>query len=215
MDYVTPNADSLSRKPAVVAPVNLHYATCMSNKAWTTQLPMWATNVRMAGGLLLVLLLMSSWPHAAFVAAILFIFFSFTDWLDGYWARRYNCETNMGKLMDPIADKILVLGTLLMLLERGLVDPLMVFLLLSRDLFIGGIRSVAAADQLIIAAKPFGKWKTALQMVAIPCLLVDRVDNFLPTGILGYYLLWVSVGLSLLSGAQYTRHYLKARKTAH
>ena len=114
--------------------------------------------------------------------------------------------------MDPIADKVLVLGTLLMLLDRGYVDPLMVFLLLARDLFIGGIRSVAAADQMIVAAKPFGKWKTAIQMIAIPCLLLDQPDIPLPLARVGYGLLWLSVLLSIVSGLQYTNGYLKARR---
>lgn len=183
----------------------------MSNKGWKTKLPMWATSIRMVGGLLMVFLLMSSWTAAPVVSAVFFILLSMTDWLDGYWARRYNAQTNMGKLMDPIADKILVLGTLVMLLERGLVDPIMVFLLLSRDLFIGGVRSVAAADQVIIAAQPFGKWKTALQMIAIPCLLVSDLNIPLPMGPIGYYMLWVSVGLSLISGIQYTNGYFRSK----
>ncbi len=172
---------------------------------------MWATSVRMAGGLLLVFLLMSSWTLAPIAGAIFFVLLSLTDWLDGYWARKYDAQTNMGKLMDPIADKILVLGTLVMLLDRSLVDPLMVFLLLSRDLFIGGVRAVAAADQVIIAAQPFGKWKTALQMTAIPCLLISDMDLPLPIGAIGYYMLWASVVLSLVSGVQYTLGYFRGR----
>ncbi len=170
---------------------------------------MWATTSRMFGGLVIVCLLMTSWPLATTVSAVLFILFSITDWLDGYWARRFKAESTMGKLMDPIADKILVLGTLVMLLDRGMVDPLMVFLLISRDIAIGGVRSVAAADRVIIDAKPFGKWKTALQMIAIPCLLIDH-DKYLSFA--GYYLLWISVGLSIVSGIQYTSGYFINRK---
>lgn len=132
-----------------------------------------------------------------------------TDWADGYAARKLNVESNMGKFMDPIADKILVLGAILMLLDMNRVDPVMVFLFLARDIFIGGLRSVAAANQVIISAKPFGKWKTALQMIGIPCLLVyDRIFK-IPLGDVGYYLLWLSVALSLISGAEYTIGYYK------
>jgi CDP-diacylglycerol--glycerol-3-phosphate 3-phosphatidyltransferase len=167
----------------------------------------------MIGGLVIIFVLMTPWSWANTLAAALFVIFSLTDWLDGYWARKYNCETNFGKLMDPVADKILVLGTLVMLLSKGGVDPLMVFLLLSRDLYVGGIRSVAAADRLVVAAKPFGKWKTALQMIAIPCLLIDH--PILPDQVprIAYLLLWASVGLSLISGVQYTTGYLRARRT--
>jgi phosphatidylglycerophosphate synthase len=80
---------------------------------------------------------------------------------------------------------------------------------LARDIFIGGLRSVAAANQIIISAKPFGKWKTALQMAAIPMLLIyDRIFK-VPLGDVGYYLLWLSVALSLISGAEYTIGYYK------
>src|SRR5262249_34761502 len=98
---------------------------------------------------------------------------------------------------------------LIMLLDMHRVDPVMVFLFLARDIFIGGLRSVAAANQIIIAAKPFGKWKTAIQMTAIPCLLIyDRILK-IPLGDLGYFGLWISVALSLISGAEYTIGYYR------
>src|SRR6201986_3606460 len=130
-------------------------------------LPMWLTLSRMAAAPIVIFILMTGWVLAGWTDAILFILASLTDWLDGYFARKYNLESNMGKFMDPIADKILVLGAILMLLDMNRVDPVMVFLFLARDPFIGGLRSVAAANQILIDAKPFGKWKTAIQMVAV------------------------------------------------
>ncbi len=155
--------------------------------------------------------LMSGWKWAGWAAALLFIIASLTDWWDGALARRFKVESNMGRFMDPIADKILVLGAIVMLLDMGRVDPIMVFLFLARDIFIGGIRSVAAANNLIISAKPFGKWKTALQMVAIPLLLIYEPLLNIPLADIGYYALWVSVGLSLISGAEYTIGYYRSR----
>lgn len=114
--------------------------------------------------------------------------------------------------MDPIADKILVLAAILILLAMGRVDALMVFLLVGRDVFIGGIRSIAAANQVIIAAKPFGKWKTATQMVAIPCLMINEPILKLPLADTGYFLLWFSVVLSLISGAEYTWGYFSKNR---
>lgn len=113
--------------------------------------------------------------------------------------------------MDPIADKILVLGAIVMLLAMARVDPVMVFLLIARDIFIGGLRSVAAANQVVIAAKPFGKWKTAFQMVAIPCLLIYDTIWWIPLADIGFAGLWISVGLSLISGAEYTLGYYRSR----
>lgn len=178
---------------------------------WKNNLPMILTYARAVTAPLILAVLMSGWTWAGWTSAILFILASVTDWLDGYLARRLKVESNMGKFMDPIADKILVLGALVMLLAMGRVDPIMVFLLLARDIFIGGLRSVAAANNVIIAAKPFGKWKTALQMFALPCMLIYEPIWRLPIADIGYYTLWVSVGLSLISGAEYTLGYYSGR----
>jgi CDP-diacylglycerol--glycerol-3-phosphate 3-phosphatidyltransferase len=85
--------------------------------------------------------------------------------------------------------------------------------LLARDIIIGGIRSVAAADNVIIDAKAAGKWKTGLQMVAIPLILVSWDLADIPFTRLGEWLLWVSVILSIFSGYQYIRLYFENRKT--
>ena len=99
-----------------------------------------------------------------------------------------------------------------MLLALGRVDPFMVILLSGRDIFIGGIRSVAAANQVIIAAKPFGKWKTGFQMVSIPILLINVELMGIPFPAIGRTGLWISVLLSCVSGLQYTYGYWKGRK---
>jgi CDP-diacylglycerol--glycerol-3-phosphate 3-phosphatidyltransferase len=179
--------------------------------SWKNNLPMVLTYARAGAAPIILGILMSGWSFAGWLSAVLFALASLTDWLDGYFARRYEVESNMGRFMDPIADKILVLGAIVMLLAMGRVDPVMVFLFLARDIFIGGIRSVAAANNLIIAAKPFGKWKTAFQMVAIPCLLVYEPLFGIPIGDVGYFGLWISVGLSLISGAEYTIGYYRSK----
>lgn len=174
-------------------------------------IPMLLTYARAAVAPVILGILITGWNWAGWTAAILFVLASITDWLDGYLARKFHVESNMGRLMDPIADKILVLGALVMLLAMGRVDPIMVFLFLARDIFIGGIRSVAAANKMVIAAKPFGKWKTALQMLALPLLLIYEPIFSIPIADIGYYALWVSVGLSLISGAEYTLGYYRSR----
>ncbi len=143
-------------------------------------------------------------------AATLFILAAITDYYDGYFARIWNVETNFGKLMDPVADKILVAVTLIMLLPIRKIDPTMVSLLLARDLVIGGIRAAAAADHLVIAAKPFGKWKTGIQLSAIPLILLNRPIFGVDFPFIGYWLLWVSVILSIISGFQYCTQYREA-----
>lgn len=157
------------------------------------------------------------WPNNLswnITAAIFFILASTTDYFDGYYARKYNAVSNFGKFMDPIADKILVTSVLAMLLTQGKIDVWMVIIILARDNFISGIRSVAAADQIIIAAKPAGKWKTAMQMIAIPIVIIGNLDPLWPYfDKLGYGALWISVILSITSGIEYYLGYLKNRKS--
>lgn len=178
-----------------------------TSRPWTHSLPMYLTLGRIFIAPVVVIVLLTGWIWAGWAAAVIFVLAAITDWADGYLARKWHVESNMGKFMDPIADKILVLGAILMLLDMNRVDPVMVFLFLARDIFIGGLRSVAAANQIIIDAKPFGKWKTAIQMIAIPCLLVYDSVFKIPLGDVGYFLLWISVALSLISGVEYTVGY--------
>ncbi|RME16776.1 MAG: CDP-diacylglycerol--glycerol-3-phosphate 3-phosphatidyltransferase [Bdellovibrio sp.] len=177
---------------------------------WKKHLPMAATYTRIILSPVLFGVLFAAPPWSTWVALGIFVLASLTDWLDGFWARRYHAESAMGKFMDPIADKILVLNALIILLWLKKVDPIMVSLLLSRDIFIGGIRSVAAANKVIIAAKPFGKWKTGLQMISIPLLFISPIFPVLDD--IGYYGLWLSVLLSLISAIQYTYGYYSGQR---
>jgi CDP-diacylglycerol--glycerol-3-phosphate 3-phosphatidyltransferase len=179
--------------------------------AWKKKLPMWLTWSRMAICPAFVVLLSLEDPIWGWVAALLFIAASVTDWFDGMLARRYNAISNLGKFMDPIADKILIASVLIMLIPSGRVGPILVLLLLTRDILVGGIRSVAAADRVIIDAKTAGKWKTGLQMVSIPALLIHFDWWGLPVYKVGLGLLWASVILSLFSGYQYVQLYLESR----
>jgi CDP-diacylglycerol--glycerol-3-phosphate 3-phosphatidyltransferase len=146
-------------------------------------------------------------------AAFLFMLASITDYYDGYFARKYNAVSNMGKFMDPVADKILVSSILVMMAYYQKIDPWMVVVILGRDNFISGVRAVAAADGLVIAAKSAGKWKTALQMGAIPGLLIGEIPGYLPyLDKIAYGLLWISVLLSISSGVEYYLAYVRSRK---
>lgn len=165
--------------------------------------PMVATLARIFIVPLIVVLMMwqpADWP---LWCAVLFIVASITDWLDGYLARRLNSVSVMGKFLDPIADKVLVSSILIMLIPLEAIEALAVIILINRDVIIGGIRSVAATKGQVIDAGQMGKWKTALQMVAIPSLLLSFSWDFLPFQELGYWGLWLSVILSLYSGVGY------------
>lgn len=179
---------------------------------WKKKLPMALTWARMAVCPLFIPLIHADSTLMNFIAALLFIAASITDWADGHFARKYGAISNLGKFMDPIADKILVATVLIMMIPNGRVGPVLVLVLLVRDILIGGIRSVAAADRVIIDAKAAGKWKTGTQMVAIPALLIGRPLAGIPLYEIGAVLLWISVILSVVSGVQYVRIYMENRK---
>lgn len=185
----------------------------MQPTEWQKKLPLRITMSRIFAVPVIVALMWQDllWWNVA--AAVCFVLASITDYYDGYFARKYQAVSNFGKFMDPIADKILVTSVLAMLLSLDKIDAWMVIIILARDNFIGGIRSVAAADQIIIDAKPAGKWKTAMQMVAIPIVIIGNMDPYLPyLDKIGYGVLWVSVILSITSGIEYYMSYLKSRK---
>lgn len=147
-----------------------------------------------------------------FLSALCFIVASITDYYDGYYARKLNAVSNLGKFLDPVADKILVSSVLILLLQKTLIDPWMVILFVARDTIVGGIRAAAAADGIIIDAQSTGKWKAALQMIAVPMLLLNDLHPLFSNRQFGYGLLWLSVLLSLKSGYDYCSSYFVSLK---
>lgn len=101
------------------------------------------------------------------VALAIFSIASYTDYLDGYIARKHNLVTNIGKFLDPIADKLLILAVLIALVERGRISTIIPVLILTREFAVTGIRLIAATDGRVIAASQLGKLKTVTQIVAI------------------------------------------------
>jgi CDP-diacylglycerol---glycerol-3-phosphate 3-phosphatidyltransferase len=106
------------------------------------------------------------------IAAIIFTLASITDWLDGYLARKYDLVTNLGKLMDPLADKLLVIGAMIMLVELGRLPGWMALVVVAREVGITALRGVASDQGVIIAASQLGKYKTSTQMPALVALLL-------------------------------------------
>ena len=149
------------------------------------------------------------WSLAGKWAATIFILASISDWLDGHWARKYDSVTQLGQLMDPVADKILVLCALIVLLDLERIDASLVAILLARDIYIGGIRSTAAVQQVVIPAHFSGKLKTFVQMLSIPLIFLNEPIGPIDVFIIGYYGLWISVALSLYSGLIYTARYYR------
>lgn len=176
---------------------------------WKKQLPLWTTLLRIFAVPVLMGIILSQIPSWNWWSAGVFIVASISDWLDGYWARKFNAESDLGKLLDPIADKFLVSSVLILLIPLGRIEAVLVLLLLNRDILINGLRSFAASKNQIIAAGSLGKWKTGVQMVALPAILVYEPLLGLPLPQIGYWGLWLSLILSLYSGFQYTWAFLQ------
>ena len=144
-------------------------------------------------------------PYHQLVAFALFVVASISDSLDGRIARRYARVTTVGKFLDPLADKILILAVLALLVQDALLPAWVVVVIVGRELLITGLRTIGAAQGLIIAATPFGKTKTISQMLAVGLLMLERPYPAL-AGIAG-----VAVGLAVLftvfSGLDYFWRY--------
>ena len=180
----------------------------------TLNLPNQLTVARLGMCGLLIVSMSLPWPYAATTAFVIFVIASLTDWLDGEIARSRNLITDLGKLLDPLADKVLILGTLIALaVEPHHLAPMwMVVVILAREFLISGLRQIAAAKQKILAAEKLGKHKTVWQIIAaivsLGWLSLGEFD--LQNTTFGTYLLvavpwvyWIALLLTVASGAFY------------
>ena len=149
----------------------------------------------------IVTLLHFSDPVYRYIAAALFIIGCLTDFLDGRIARKQNLVTDFGKFIDPVADKLLVLTTLIMLIHLGMMPAWIVIVILCRELAVDGLRMVAVTKGHVIAAGKLGKWKTACQMVMISAMLILDLSVYdsWPIAVLA----GIVVMLTLVSGVEY------------
>ncbi|MHC1750831.1 MAG: CDP-diacylglycerol--glycerol-3-phosphate 3-phosphatidyltransferase [Cellulosilyticaceae bacterium] len=143
---------------------------------------------------------------ALWIGLVIFIVASFTDFLDGYLARKHNLVTNLGKFMDPLADKMLVCAAMIAIVDLGplpagtLPGWIVVFILL-REFAVSGIRLVAAAENTVIAANKLGKIKTVTQMLMIIAFMIPI--EWMPLSILAMILAYAALILTIVSGAEY------------
>lgn len=146
-------------------------------------------------------------------AAVVFCVAAITDYFDGYLARTTKSVTIFGKLMDPLADKFLVVSSLIMLQQLGRIHPYLVIVLICREMGITSLRALASAEGVIIAAGTGGKWKAAIQMVAIPFLIIkETLWGLIPCYLIGTVLMYISVTLSVTSASTYVIDFFKGLK---
>ncbi|SHJ55666.1 CDP-diacylglycerol--glycerol-3-phosphate 3-phosphatidyltransferase [Malonomonas rubra DSM 5091] len=193
----------------------------MSNTTDTKlmNLPNILTLARIGAVPVVVVLLMFESKTTSFWAAFIFSLAAITDWLDGYLARKWEIVTVLGKFLDPLADKLIVMAALIMLIPLDRVPAWAVFLILGREMLVTGLRSIASAEGIVIAASNLGKYKTIFQMVAIIGLLLHyryywffglEVDlfhaSFHNAGIFFFY---ISLIMTLWSGFDYLAKFFK------
>jgi len=137
-----------------------------------------------------------------YFAGLIFVIASVTDFFDGFIARKWNQMTKLGAILDPLADKMLMLAGFIGLIAMDRASAFAVFLILSREFFITGLRVVAVAEGKNVASTMSGKVKTVVQMIAIGFLIMNWPY--------GTELLWAAVALTLYSGWEYVRDYFKS-----
>ncbi len=142
-------------------------------------------------------------PIAHLLGALLFILAASTDWLDGYYARKYNLVTNFGKFLDPLADKLLLTAALIALVELTLLPAWIAIVIISREFAVTGIRLVAAADGQVIAASNLGKWKTVFQIIAVSALMLHNLPFEIISFPFASIIVWLATILTIISGVDY------------
>lgn len=181
-------------------------------RAPALNLPNQLTVLRLGMCGLMIISMSFEWRYAATTALVIFILASLTDWVDGAIARSRNLVTDLGKLLDPLADKILIIGALIALLERHVAPMWMVVIIMAREFLISGLRQIAASKQKILAAERIGKHKTISQIVAILASLayLSLGEFGLQNNTPAYYLAkaqmplyWFALIITVLSGAFY------------
>jgi len=168
-------------------------------------LPNFLTVIRILLIPVFVVLFSEPTPDRSLAAAIVFVVAAVTDLLDGYLARRHSQITRLGRLLDPIADKLLVLSGLILLVQFDRVAAIVAILIIAREVAVTGVRAISAAQGIIIEAETTGKYKMVVQVVAIVFLLLE--DGILPASWypheIGTGLLYMALALALYSGNRY------------
>ena len=152
-------------------------------------------------------------PYSKWIAVIVFIVASLTDFLDGHIARKYNMVTNFGKFMDPLADKLLVCSAMICLIEKGQLAAWIVIIIIAREFIISGFRLVAADNGIVIAASYWGKFKTVFQMLMVIVLILNIPNSFF--AVLGTVLTYIALALTVVSLIDYiakNKNVLKEQK---
>ena len=195
-----------------------------ADRLWTT--PNLLTLFRIALVPVLVVVLRDPGAIAGAVAAVLFVLGSLSDYYDGYLARKHGIVTTLGKFLDPLADKLLVVSVLIMLVAMpcapesvGVCEPRvsswLVVLIVGRELAVTGLRSIASSEGITLGAEELGKYKTIFQIFALTGLLLHERYVFVDFHLGGVYFLWIAVVMGLWSAVDYHARVYRAVRARH
>jgi len=166
------------------------------------------TLFRVAAVPLIIILLMFPNRFCTFLAALIFTAAAITDFLDGFFARQRGLVSNFGKVMDPVADKVLVSTSFIMLTSLGWIPAWIVCIIIGREIAVTGLRSIIADKGQDISASTLGKYKTGFQIAAIIPLLIHFQYLTIDFNAIGIIFLWAALILTIWSGADY---FIKSR----
>lgn len=144
-------------------------------------------------------------PWTSWYSLAVFLVASITDWLDGYLARKHNLVTMFGKLLDPLADKLLVLTAYIVILERHMLPAWIVIFLIGREMAITGLRAFLAAESIVLAASKLGKWKTTFQIISLSFLFIGNVHPYFRN--IGFAAACIALLFSLISAFDYVSNF--------
>ena len=172
-------------------------------------LPNGVTFIRILAIPVILLLLFMTGRVFQVVTAFVFLLVALTDMLDGYFARRQKMVTTLGKFLDPLADKLLIVTALIALISARGIPSLMVIVIVGREIAVTGLRGIAMSEGIIISSSLIGKYKTAFEMTSIFFLILNGPYLSVDFRLVGMILLWVALILAVLSGFDYFRKFLK------
>ena len=172
-------------------------------------LPNGVTIIRVLAIPIILFMIFYSGNKYRFLTGLLFLLVASTDMIDGYLARRYGLSTTLGKFLDPLADKLLIVTSMIALVPGRDVPVGMVIVIVGREIAVTGLRGIAVSQGMVIAASVLGKYKTIFEVAAVTCLIVGREFLGINLHHVGMGLLWIALLLAVISGIDYFKRFLK------
>ena len=179
------------------------------NREQIMTLPNGVTIIRVLAIPVILTMIFYSGRDYRLLTGLLFLLVASTDMIDGYLARRYDLTTTLGKFLDPLADKLLIVTSMIALVPGRDVPVGMVIVIVGREIAVTGLRGIAVSQGMVIAASTLGKYKTVFEVVAVSCLIVGTEFMGINLHQVGMGLFWIALVLAVVSGIDYFKRFLK------